>query len=178
MAANRGLGVLSFSFNYENITQALKAYRIACKSRDDLVVKVPNERFASLVICHVAENDEQEAIGIDGARWFLHNVAKLFEPLMAKNELYSYEYLRTIFDLEADANELTDAQLKQHPMVIVGRPEEVIRKIERFQDAGIDQLILFKQAGRIPHQKIMDSIRRVGKHIIPHFNPHRASALA
>lgn len=178
MAANRGLGVLSFSFNIENIVQALEAYRITCKSRNDQVAIVPNERFASLVICHVAESAEEEAVGIDGARWFLHNVAKLFEPLMAKNELYSYEYLRTLFDLEADANELTNAQLKEHPMVIVGNPEEVIRKIERFQECGLDQMILFKQAGRIPHQAIMNSIRRVGKYVIPHFNPHRASALA
>ena len=34
---------------------------------------------------------------------FLHHVAKLFEPLMTKNELYSYDYLRRTFGLSADA---------------------------------------------------------------------------
>jgi hypothetical protein len=32
---------------------------------------------------------------------------------------------------------------------------------------------LFKQAGRIPHQKIMNSLKLIGKHVLPHFNPHR-----
>jgi alkanesulfonate monooxygenase SsuD/methylene tetrahydromethanopterin reductase-like flavin-dependent oxidoreductase (luciferase family) len=176
MAADRGLGVLSFSFNFEGIQKALETFQAACKKRSDQVVKVVNERFANFVICHVAETKEEERIGLEGARWFLHNVAKLFEPLMVKNELYSYSYLRNLFGLDADANDLTDAQLKEHPLVVVGNPEEVIRKLEAFQQAGFHQAILFKQAGRIPHQNIMRSIQRIGKYVIPYFNPHKRSA--
>ena len=105
MAADRGLGVLSFNFNWEQVQKAMDTYREKCKDRTDVVVKVINDRFAGVAICHVAENKEEEAIGLNGARWFLHNVAKLFEPLMVKNNLYSYEYLRSLFDLEADAND-------------------------------------------------------------------------
>ena len=121
------------------------------------------------------QNKEEEAVGIEGARWFLHNVAKLFEPLMVKNKLYSYEYLRSLFDLEADANDLTDAQIKEHPMVTVGNPDEVSRKLETFAEAGLDQVIFFKQAGRIPHRNIMSSIDRIGSHIIPHFKEFRVN---
>ncbi len=169
--------MLSFSFNWEGVQASIEAYRKACPNRSDQVVKVINERFAGLVICHVAETKEEEAVGIDGARWFLHNIAKLFEPLMVKNELYSYEYLRQLFDLEADANDLNDAQLKAHPMVVVGNPDEVNRKLEYFHSSGLDQIIFFKQAGRIPHQNIMRSIERIGKYVIPHYAPHKASAI-
>jgi hypothetical protein len=55
--------------------------------------------------------------------------------------------------------------------VAAGDPEYCIRKIERFQKLGVDQLICFMQAGRIPHQRIMDSIRLMGKYVIPYFNP-------
>ncbi|HXG19735.1 MAG TPA: hypothetical protein VNN62_11785 [Methylomirabilota bacterium] len=41
----------------------------------------------------------------------------------------------------------------------------------------MDQAILFKQAGRIPHANIMRSIYRTGKYILPHFNPHRSVAM-
>lgn len=173
MAADRGLGVLSFSFNFEGIQKALEVYRAACRKRSDQVVKVVNERFGNFVICHVAESKAEEVIGLEGARWFLHNVAKLFEPLMVKNQLYSYEYLRNLFGLDADANDLTDAQLKEHPLVVVGNPDEVIRKLEAFKQAGFDQAIQFKQSGRIPHQNIMRSIERMGKHVIPYFNPRQ-----
>ena len=117
------------------------------------------------------------AIGIEGARWFMHNVAKLFQPLMSKNKLYSYEYLRALMQLDLDPKDIPDAQLQQHPTVVVGDPDEVNRKLEVFDKAGLDQVICFKQAGRIPHQNIMKSLRLMAKHVLPQFNPHRRVAL-
>jgi len=177
LAGDRGLGVLSFNFNWEQVQQMMAAYREACAKRSNQIPKVVNEAFAGVAIMHVAENKEEEAIGLEGARWFLHNVAKLFEPLMVKNQLYSYEYLRKVFDMNLDPKDASDAELKDHHMVVVGNPDEVSRKLENFQRAGLSQVICFKQAGRIPHQYIMRSIKRMGKHILPHFNPHRTIAV-
>lgn len=176
MAGDRGLGVLSFNFNWEQVQKSMASYREASAHRTDLVPKVPNDQFAALVLCTVCENKEDEAIGLEGARWFFHNVAKLFEPLMAKNKLYSYEYLRNLFAMERNPAHATDAELKAHDMIVVGDPDYVVRKLERFQQAGIDQVIFFKQAGRIPHQTIMKSLRLIGQHVLPHFNPHRVIA--
>lgn len=176
LAGDRGLGVLSFNFNWEQVQQMMATYNGACAKRSNQIPKVVNEAFAGVAIMHVAENKEEEAIGLEGARWFLHNVAKLFEPLMVKNKLYSYEYLRNVFAMNLDPKDATDAQLKEHHMVVVGNPDEVVRKLENFQKAGLSQVICFKQAGRIPHQNIMKSIQRIGKHILPYFNPHRTIA--
>ncbi|HKV53589.1 MAG TPA: LLM class flavin-dependent oxidoreductase [Candidatus Binataceae bacterium] len=176
MAGDRGLGALSFSLNFDQVQKSMEAYHTSFAHRTDQVPKLPNEAFAGLIICHVAENKEDEAIGIEGARWFMHNVAKLFEPLMVKNKLYSYEYLRNLMSLDLDPKDVPDAQLKQHHMVVVGNPDEVCRKLETFERSGIDQVIMFKQAGRIPHQNIMNSLRLIAKHVLPHFNPHRKIA--
>ena len=116
------------------------------------------------------------AVGLAGARWFFQNVAKLYEPLMAKNKLYSYEYLRNLFAMEQNPADATDAQLKNHDMIVVGDPDYVVNKLEQFQRAGVSQVIFFKQSGRIPHQMIMKSLRLIGKHLLPHFNPHRTIA--
>jgi len=176
MAGDRGLGVLSFNFNWEQVQLMMERYRKACAQRANQIPKVVNEGFAGVAITHVAENKEEEAIGLEGARWFLHNVAKLFEPLVAKNNLYSYEYLRNIFAMDIDPKDASDAELKEHHMVVVGNPDEVARKLENFQRAGLSQVICFKQAGRIPHANIMRSIKRIGQHILPYFNPHRTIA--
>lgn len=176
MAGDRGLGVLSFSLNFEQVQKSMEGYKQAFAKRTDQVPKVPNDQFAGMIICHVAENKEEEAIGIEGARWFMHNVAKLFEPLMTKNKLYSYEYLRNLMNMDLDPKDASDAQLKEHHMVVVGNPDEVCRKLENFDRAGIDQVIMFKQAGRIPHQNIMKSLKLIGKHVLPYFNPHRTIA--
>jgi hypothetical protein len=61
-------------------------------------------------------------------------------------------------------------------MIVVGDPDFVVRKLENFQKAGLSQVIFFKQSGRIPHQTIMRSLRLIGKHVLPHFNPHRTIA--
>jgi hypothetical protein len=163
MAGDRGLGVLSFNFNWEEVQKSMHTYREASAKRSDVIPKVINDQFAGVAIMHVAENKEEEAIGLDGARWFLHNVAKLFQPLMVKNQLYSYEYLRNVFAMSGDPKEATDAELKEHHMVAVGNPDEVIRKLENFQKSGLSQVICFKQAGRIPHVNIMKSIKRIGQ---------------
>jgi len=177
IAGDRGLGVLSFSLNWEQVQKSMEEYRKASAQRSNQIPKVVNEEFAGLIICHVAENKEEEAIGLEGARWFMHNVAKLFEPLMVKNKLYSYEYLRMLMAMNLDPKDASDAELKEHHMVVVGNPDEVIRKLETFHKSGISQVICFKQAGRIPHANIMQSLKRMGKHILPYFNPHRTIAL-
>ncbi|HKV56250.1 MAG TPA: LLM class flavin-dependent oxidoreductase [Candidatus Binataceae bacterium] len=176
MAGDRGLGVLSFNFNWEQVQKSMETHRAACAHRSDLVPKVPNEQFAAVALCTVCENKEEEAVGLAGARWFFQNVAKLFEPLMAKNKLYSYEYLRNLFAMEQNPADATDAQLKAHDMIVVGDPDHVVRKLEQFEKAGVSQVIFFKQSGRIPHQTIMRSLRLIGKHVLPHFNPHRTVA--
>jgi alkanesulfonate monooxygenase SsuD/methylene tetrahydromethanopterin reductase-like flavin-dependent oxidoreductase (luciferase family) len=94
-----------------------------------------------MVICHVVEKKADESIGLDGARWFMHYVAELFKPFASKNELYSYEYMRRMLDLDMDPKDTSDAQLKEHPLVVVGTPDEVIRKFEELQKAGMDQAI-------------------------------------
>jgi alkanesulfonate monooxygenase SsuD/methylene tetrahydromethanopterin reductase-like flavin-dependent oxidoreductase (luciferase family) len=174
IAGNRGLGALSFSLNWEQVQKSMEDFRNAGAHRTDQIPKVVNEEFSGLIICHVAENKEEEAIGLEGARWFMHNVAKLFEPLMVKNKLYSYEYLRNLMAMNLDPKDASDAELKEHHMVVVGNPDEVISKLENFRKAGLSQVICFKQAGRIPHANIMQSIKRIGKYVLPHFNPHRS----
>src|SRR5271169_6254896 len=92
LAGDRGLGVLSFSMNFDQVQKVHEKYRQASSKRSDQIPKFVNEKFAALIVCNVVENKADEAIGIDGARWFMHHVGLLFTPLMAKNQLYTYEY--------------------------------------------------------------------------------------
>jgi len=176
MAADRGLGVLSFSLNWEGVQKSLEAYRTACLDRKDVVPHVINGQFASLAIVHVATDNEGIQIGTEGARWFLGAVTKLFEPLLAKNELYSYNYLRQIFGLSGQVTDMSDEEIREHPMVVVGDPDAVNEKLHRFEAAGLDQIICFKQAGRIPHGNIMNSLDLMGSHVLPEFNANLVRA--
>ena len=51
----------------------------------------------------------------------------------------------------------------------IGDPDHCIRTIEAYEAIGVDQILTIMQVGRVPHEKIMNSIRLFGKYVIPHF---------
>lgn len=53
--------------------------------------------------------------------------------------------------------------------LIVGSQETVRAKIQAYADLGIDRLMTFQQVGRMPHDKVMRSLRLVGE-LIPDFD--------
>jgi hypothetical protein len=53
-----------------------------------------------------------------------------------------------------------------------------MRKLEELQRSGVDQVICFKQAGRIPHPNIMRSFELMGRYVLPHLKQHTAGAAA
>ena len=53
--------------------------------------------------------------------------------------------------------------------VIVGDPEQCIRKVKRYRDAGCDQLLCLMQPYAIPADKVMASIDLFGRYVIPAF---------
>ena len=43
-------------------------------------------------------------------------------------------------------------------MIIVGTAEECLRKIQRYDEAGVDQLLCYVQFGDLPHDKVMRTL--------------------
>ena len=66
-------------------------------------------------------------------------------------------------------NECTFEDLDQEDMVIVGDVDECARKVERYQQAGLDHFIALMQADRIPHEAVLRSIELFGTEIAPRF---------
>jgi len=83
------------------------------------------------------------------------------------NDLGSYDYLRQVFNVDLDA--MNFDYMNQNDVIICGDPETCIRKVKRYQEAGVQQLLCMMQLYTIPHQKIMDSIKLWGQHVIPYF---------
>ena len=54
--------------------------------------------------------------------------------------------------------------------VCVGSPDEVIRTVQRFEQIGLDQLVVIPVFGwDIPHEKTLASVRVFGEKVLPHF---------
>jgi alkanesulfonate monooxygenase SsuD/methylene tetrahydromethanopterin reductase-like flavin-dependent oxidoreductase (luciferase family) len=51
--------------------------------------------------------------------------------------------------------------------VIIGNPDEVRRKMERYREAGLDHLLCFMAFGHLSQASILRSIELCGREVIP-----------
>ncbi len=75
-----------------------------------------------------------------------------------------------------DANTLSD-----RGVIIAGNPESCIKTIRKYEDIGVDQVMMIMQTETVPHERVMSSIEMFGKRVIPVFRQEegaRAKAAA
>ena len=65
---------------------------------------------------------------------------------------------------QLDGNTLSD-----RGVIIAGNPESCIKTCQMYEDIGVDQVMLIMQTETIPHDKVMASIEKFGREVIPAF---------
>lgn len=175
MAGSRGVGALCFNFTEEQAAKHHEQYRKEV-ARAKPIGEFINNQFATVMVVLCGTDEETKSVGAEGARWFLQKVTDILITAM-KMGAKSYDYLKEMIDLTQQPKDAPAEALLSHPFIAAGDPELCIRKMERFQKLGVDQVICVMQAGRIPHQRIMDSIRLMGKYVIPYFNPAKGGVV-
>ena len=63
---------------------------------------------------------------------------------------------------ELDADTLAD-----RGVIIAGDPESCINAIRRYDEIGVDQVMMIMQTETIPHEKVMSSIEMFGNQVFP-----------
>lgn len=53
---------------------------------------------------------------------------------------------------------------------IIGSPNVARETVQRFVDAGVDELILVMQMGTIPNEIVLESVRTFAEKVMPHFS--------
>ncbi len=192
VAGSRGLGALVMGFNgpYE-IAERSKVYRKAFAERkaEDQVGFRPNNHLAALCATVVLDDREKaRRVGIRGQRFFAEsirywyaggekpsvddlNAEEQFAELKASEErLIAYlgeQAIPVTPDARGNYNIAEDAY---------GTPDDCIRHVEQLIEAGADEILFLVQMGTIPHEVTMETIRNIGKHVIPHFRAKAEAA--
>ena len=174
LAGEYGLGALSFGFIAPGVLESsLSIYREKVKNAQP-VGEFVNNQFAATTMALIAPTDE-EAIeyGKPGADFFGESIAALFIPwAKKKNVPESYQYYQTLA-------KMAEQRLRERPSfeeqfesgaLCMGSVERCRKVVQHYADTGIDQLIVMCQVGRIPHGKVMQTIRLLGEQVIPEFN--------
>ena len=71
---------------------------------------------------------------------------------------------------EEISNEEIYETLKDLDSVIIGDVKTCKRKIEAFYEAGVDRLLCLVQMGEIPHDQVLETIKVIGKELVPYFS--------
>ena len=167
-AGEHGLGVLGFGISDINSVDFVKMYKEALKKAKPSQ-GVINDRFAVLRIALCAPTDD-EAIANQEYSYHLFNeqVGKLFQPWLEGTPPPSYEYIIDNFKRQAEMRvDHTMKELVEMDQACIGSPDTCVRVLNHLADSGVDEVLLFMQGGRTPHEKIMESIRLFATEVMP-----------
>ena len=166
MAGRRGMGALGFQFVSAEMAHAwVHAYYNAFVKRLDRLADYatnPNIALVSGFMC--AETDEEAVHRSDGWTFFqfaLRFYATNGPPVEPGVVNLWQEYLKW---------KDTPVGQKMRGTGLVGAPETIRRKLRKFEESNIDQVILLNQAGRNSHEDICESLELFAREVMPEFH--------
>jgi alkanesulfonate monooxygenase SsuD/methylene tetrahydromethanopterin reductase-like flavin-dependent oxidoreductase (luciferase family) len=185
-AGELGLGLLSFSLlqPVEKMAEHINAYRAAqaIAVPEDMLTRVQNNRVGVYTLVHAYDDaDEAAAYGLwDSVNWWYRHLAEFtlqweLSALPESEKDKIFPLLRPVA-----AGEVPVEQYQEQDMIILGTGEECLRKILRYDEAGVDELLCYVQFGDLPHDKVMRNLEILAKDVMPELEArgHRVDATA
>ena len=169
-AGEMGLGVLCFNLGgWAQLVERVAIYREALKHAHP-VGSFVNDQVAALCVVHCGEDDEEAraVAGPEGA-WFVNKTHDIYRPWHEQGVNVPDTYK---FAVERQQTERQDKTAQDHidsGTFAMGNPDTVIKALKKYQEAGVDQVLCFMQMGNLSHQRVMGSIKLIGKQVIPYF---------
>ena len=159
-----GLGVLGFQFVSSQSAHAWvhAYYNEFVKRRRPLTQYKPNPNMAFISFFMCAKTDEEARIRADGATFFQFCVLQRWEPSMGTSDMWQSYELWKRENPEIHANAIRGG--------LIGSPDTIRKKLRKFEQSGIDQVILLCQSGKNRHEHIMESLELFAKDVMPEFH--------
>jgi len=181
-----GLGLCSFSVGTppSDVQRRVDIYRKAIAGCTKPIGATINNQAAAFTMVNCAPTSKESYdISRDSFVWYTKRSAELITSVAQwlddmKRELGTYEYLEDVRKIVKEGmHDLVDFDyLKNENAVIVGDPEEVVRRCKEYEAAGVDLLLCLVNPHAIAHEQVMQTIELMGKYVIPEFAPAAATA--
>ncbi len=175
----------------DDIREKSRIYREAFAKRrpEDQVGYRPIEHIAALCPTMVLEDgDQARKIGIRGQRYFYESLARWYQggpkPDPAswdKDVDEAGQIIITRFgseEVRMDPNAKKPTEAIRNPNQSFGTADECIAYVDRLIEAGADEILFCWQMGTVPQWAQMETIRQIGRNVIPYFRARRAEAPA
>ena len=165
MAGRRGMGALGFQFVSAEAAHAWVStyYRAFVKRLDKLADYEANPTLAVVSGFMCAETDEEALRKADGWTFFQFalRVYSKHGPVEPGSVNLWQEY---------QGWKESDSGKEQRRSGLVGSPETLRRKLRKFEQSNIDQVILLNQAGNNSHEDICASLELFAREVMPEFH--------
>jgi len=169
-AGAKGIGALGFQFVSADVAHAwVSAYYNGLTRRLDRLADYavnPNIALVSMFMC--CPTDEEARAKADGASFFqfclrfYSNGPDRQRPKPGEVNMWD-EYMRwKAANPEAHAKAISGG--------LIGSPETIARKLRKFEQSHIDQVVLLNQAGRNTHEDICASLELFARDVMPEFH--------
>jgi alkanesulfonate monooxygenase SsuD/methylene tetrahydromethanopterin reductase-like flavin-dependent oxidoreductase (luciferase family) len=175
-----GLGLCSFSVGVppEDVARRIAIYRRAIAGCEKPLGKLVNEQVAAFTMVNCAPTREESyELSRDSFVWYGKRSAELVTSVATwleetRQQLGTYAYLEDAKRVVEDGTHqmLSFEYLRDSKAAICGDPEQVIETARAYEAAGVDLLLCLVNPHSIPHEKVMQTIELIGKHVIPEFD--------
>jgi alkanesulfonate monooxygenase SsuD/methylene tetrahydromethanopterin reductase-like flavin-dependent oxidoreductase (luciferase family) len=164
-----GIGALNLgTYRSDALEGCVRSYRQGIVTSTPVGFAITNH-FACSVACLVLSDDHQACRhGLRGSVYFTEAL------------LHYYRGERPVGAIPVQKDFLPDDYVREFALVrnspqsqlssVIGDPHAARESIQRFVDAGVDELMLVMQTGTTPHDLIMESIKTFGEDVMPHFS--------
>jgi alkanesulfonate monooxygenase SsuD/methylene tetrahydromethanopterin reductase-like flavin-dependent oxidoreductase (luciferase family) len=168
-AGELGLGALSLAiYRDEELAAKVAEYRRAIARAEPVGEAITNQFCCNPAALVLRDDRKASTYGLAGARFFLRSMMNYYgtdsRPLGRLRAPRELPHDKEVEQFMAQRN-TAESQLS----TVIGDPQCARESIQRFAEAGVDELIFVLQTGVQPHELIMESIRTLAEDVLPHF---------
>lgn len=193
-AGARGMGCLVLGFGGpEDVAKKNAVYREAWANRkpEDQVGYRPTQHLAALCPTIVLDDDvKARNIGIKGQRYFMESLAHWYtggpkpDPTKWKDDNLVTRDASGKLVMQTTMNETIDTSFASEKVTVdfsdpstallnpnhaYGSVEDCRNYVGRLIEAGADEILFICQMGSVPQWAQLETIRNIGKYVIPYF---------
>ncbi len=169
-AAHYGLGALGFDpVEPDEVATRVNSYLRVIREDCDPVGEFINAKVAMVSPFMCCKTDEEAlAKGLHGSQFFIHALAHFYygpDPSAPGQP----GHIPGQGNVTEDYWKRPSDAVKTWPRGCIGSPEYIQRRLQSFEDAGLDLIIFIAQAGFNKHDDIMESIDMFGRTVMKPF---------
>jgi len=181
IAGKNALGLLCFAIMQplDRLAGLIDAYREEQKNAVPLT-RVSTNKVGVFTLVHCAESRasfETNRVWESMWWWYTSNAEFILKwelPTFPKEvQEQAFPLMKAHADGEFDLHDFDEQD-----MVIVGTPEECLKKLLKYEEAGVDQVLAYLNFGYLPQEAVLESITLLGDYVIPELKAMGATRTA